>query len=221
MGSDAPPIDEIVNLLDKLAPEELIAFRERLPPDMRPLFVPGGIAGKADQPLNESAELAARTLRTLVKQCDRWADAVGQRLRHARRLHMVGDVMAVVGSSSVLGTIAASLSVGVYVSGFVALLGSVTSLIADHVAKLPEGGPSSMFNVYSQLTGGRHRAKQLLDALNSHLRTGIPKGGHDEVTGLIGQSNELSKELVPVTNALVWVDVSRRTRKSRIAKGVG
>jgi hypothetical protein len=100
-----------------------------------------------------------------------------------------------VGSSSVLATLAAQSVALTAISGVVALAGSVLAFIADFTTRLGHESKKTVFDTYLQLSKCRYRAEQLRGELTVQLEAGITQKRGDAVVQLIGETNALCLEV--------------------------
>ncbi len=198
METGSPPINEAVNLLARFDPAALERLRQQLPEGIRPLLKPGGIAGRADPLLVARAQVCLEALKVAVGRCDAAIPVARGRLAMARRLRLVGGLAGVLGSSSVLVTLAANQPVGGYVGGGVALLGSLTSFLSDFLTRLEatEGGASrTLFEVYAGLLEKRDDGDQLRAEIDAYLAQKATEERDRLVADLIGPANKICAEI--------------------------
>jgi hypothetical protein len=201
METGAPPIHEAVNLLDRFEPAALAQLRQRLPADVQPLLRPGGTAGKVDLLLVARAEVCLAALQVASARCAEAIGVAAGRLRLARTLRLVGGVAATLGSSSVLVSATAEVAVGLYLSGVVALVSSLTSLLADYLTRLECGASRTLFAVYADLVEKRYKAERLRGELTAHLSLKVTRDREQAVADLIRAANEVCLQV----NGLVAV----------------
>jgi hypothetical protein len=190
METGAPPINEAVNLLSRFDPAALERLRQQLPPEIQPLLKPGGIAGKVDPLLAPRAQVCLEALKAASARCSEAIGVAAGRLKLARLLRLTGGTAGVVGSSSVLVTVTANLPVGVYISGGVALLGSLTSFLSDYLTRLDSGSSRTLLEVYADLVEKHYKAERLRGELTTYLSLKITSEREQAVADLIGQANE-------------------------------
>jgi hypothetical protein len=191
VGGNAPPINEAVNFLYKFSPAALEKLKQTLPPEMHPLLKPGGLAGKTDPLLEPRTRVCLTALGEVIPRCEEGIQVSGTRLRRARRMSLAAGIAAMVGSSSVLATLAAQSIVLTAVSGAIALAGSVLAFVADFIIRPDHEAKKTIFDTYMQLSRSRYRAEQLRGELAVHLEAGITQKREDAVVRLIGEANAL------------------------------
>jgi hypothetical protein len=198
----APRINEAVNFLSKFNETSLNQLRGSLPAEIQPLLKPGGVAGETDPLLGPRARVCVAALTEAIARCDGAVNVTGTRLRWARRLGLAAGVAAMVGSSSVLATVAAQSMLLTIVCGLIALAGSVLTFVADFTTRPDQGGKRTVFDIYMQLSQNRHRAEQLRGELSAHLEVGVTPKSEPEVSRLIGESNALCLSMIELSTAV-------------------
>jgi hypothetical protein len=191
VGGNAPPINEAVNFLHKFSPSAIDELKQSLPPEFQPLLKPGGLAGRADPLLEPRAKVCLAALKEVILRCDQGVKAGGLRLKRARRMSLAAGIAAMVGSSSVLATLAAKLMILTLVSGVIALAGSVLAFVADFTTRLDPEAKKTVFDTYMQLSRSRFRAIQLSGELSVYVDAGITQKREEAVMTLVGESNQL------------------------------
>jgi hypothetical protein len=137
-----------------------------------------------------------------MDRTDKALREVVARLRRARRFALAAGVAAMVGSSSVLATVAAKSMVLTSVSGLIALAGSVLAFVADFTTRPEQGGKRTLFDIYTQLSQSRYRAEQLRGELSAHIEVGITPKRAPDVSRLIGEANALCYSLVQLATTV-------------------
>jgi hypothetical protein len=80
------------------------------------------------------------------------------------------------------------------ISGVVALIGSLATVIAEYAIKLPQENNSSLFETYAWLVQARFEAKQMKEEITVLIDAGTPTEQEATLTDLIGKSNVLCRE---------------------------
>jgi hypothetical protein len=160
---NAPPINEAVNFLNKFSPAALEKLKETLPPEIRPLLKPGGLAGRTDPLLEPRVRVCLEALGEVIPRCDEGIRVSGARLRRARKMSLAAGIAAMVGSSSVLATLAVQSVVLTAISGMIALAGSVLALVADFTTRPDHEAKKTVLDTFMQLS--RSRSITHLDTL--------------------------------------------------------
>ena len=191
MGGNAPPINEAVNFLHKFSPASLETLKASLPAEIHPLLKPGGLAGRTDPLLVPRIRICLAAIEEVIPRCEEGVRASGTRLRRARRMSLAAGIAAMVGSSSVLATLAAQSVVLTAVSGVIALAGSVLAFVADFTTRPDHEAKKTVFDTFMQLSRSRYRAEQLRGELTVHLEVGIASKREEAVAQLIGEANAL------------------------------
>jgi len=192
VGALGAPINEAVNFLDKFNPAALEELRKTLPPELAPLLEPGGLAGRVDGSTKHFAQVQVASLAEAIHWCDEAGGVAGARLRRAKQLNLAAGLVGLVGSSSVLATVAAQSMTLTVASGSVALAGSVLSFMADYTTRPEQGRKKTLYDVYSELSQCRQRAVQIRGELEMYLKIGINSDREPIVIKLIGEANALS-----------------------------
>lgn len=201
-----PPISEAVWLLSKFAPSKLELLGRDMPPEIQPLLDPGGLAeiSTGDPLLLARAKIAKEALDQIAVQCDSGLQSAENRLRVSRSVRLVGEIAAVVGSASVLGS-ASSETPGLLIpSGIVALIGSLSSAISEFALRLPQEGSTSLFDTYAKLGEARFQATQLAKEIAIFLPLPqLNEPQQNELATLIGRANELCRDAVKLLTLLL------------------
>jgi hypothetical protein len=94
----------------------------------------------------------------------------------------------------VLTTISVNSARWTLVSGGIALLGSLATVIAEYAVKLPQDSKSSLFETYAWLVEARFEAGQMKGELSLLIEAGESEDHEVELVDLIGKSNVLCRE---------------------------
>lgn len=228
-----PPINEVINLLSRFAPTDLQMLRAKYPA-ARTLLAAGEEMGNADtlhdikapdRPLTLQApgtstavgaaigagaflairaEASVRGLNAVIALCDPAMPIAKRRLVAASYFRLGGQVLSLLGSGAVLGSLKADVSVGVFpvVSAIVAFLGGVISIVAEFlVSGLFQGG-QGLGDIYRRLLQLRAEAIGSSELLTVWLRAAIGAEGAPEVEGVITRANQICAEVPPLVGAI-------------------
>jgi hypothetical protein len=188
-----PPINEAVGFLAKFAPDSLNELRKKLPAEIRPLLSPGGLAGRSDKLLLARAEVAKAALAEIASRCQEGIALAERRLKLSRRIRLLGEIAAVLGSASVVTTALATPGSWIILSGTVALVGSLATVIAEYAVKLPQD-KLSLFETYAWLVEARFEAVQMAKEIAVLIDAGAANRHEAALTELIGKGNVLCRE---------------------------
>jgi hypothetical protein len=191
-----PSIDEVVNFLHRANKAELARLVDSSPDELRPELQVGGVAGRRDPLLVPRAEVCIAALKEVVSLCGVALEQAGARLRWARRLGLAAGAATLLGSSSVLATLAADYRTLAIGSGVLALAGSVLTFVADYVTRPGQERSGSLFGLYLQLSEAQFKARQLEADLSVHVEVGVTPKREPQVTRLIEEANALCLVLI-------------------------
>jgi hypothetical protein len=195
MDVGAPPINEIVGLLGKFEPNALEKLKAVVARDIHPLLIPGGLMGAKGAFIRSRSLVAQKALEELQPLCTRGIEVAEKRLVWSKRLRLAGEIVAILGSASVIGSLAKageSSKAIALISGGVALVGSFLSLFSTYFTRLQDE-KKSLFEIYVGLVELRLEASQLLQDLNGYLNAG-EEGDYDaELTDVVAKANGISK----------------------------
>lgn len=201
-SSSSPPIAEAVGFLSEHAPEELQRLKSVLPDEMQQLLVRGGLAGPVPATLKSRATVQLAALRQIRTKISKSVVGAEKRLRLARRTRLIGDIAAVLGSSSVLAGNAGAVAgeglnpkIAIAVSGIVALLGALAGVLSDYATRLPEGGGGSLFEVYSSLGEARYEAEVLIGEIEALVAAQNEEDVDAPLQERIGEANALCRKM--------------------------
>jgi hypothetical protein len=194
MEESAPPINEAVGFLGRFAPHSLDQLRRALPPEMGSLLSVGGLAGPTDALLVSRAEVARVALTEVIARCQTGIASAERRLKLSRRIRLVGELAAVLGSASVVTTASAVSPTWTVASGVVALIGALAAVVAEYAVKLPQENNSSLFETYAWLIEARFDAKQIAGEIDLLIHAGASNEHDAELVNLVGKSNTLCRE---------------------------
>jgi len=190
------PINEIVALLSARAPSDLAALQSKYPAIIE-IARPGMVLGKTSGYLIERAHFALQGLRVIIRDCKTAVDSSRSRLKRSWNLRLAGDICALVGSSSVLGFAGAGHEGGSLVSGVVAFVGALTSLLAGSQEKLVGKEAGSIEDLYNRLYVASWRAEQLMRECETLVKYVSSNGNAEDVD----KARERLEEVITESNA--------------------
>jgi hypothetical protein len=195
-----PPVDELVGLLNKNAPNALEQLRLRYPAEERLMHV-GIVAGDVAADMNVRIDIALAGLNTARDVCRSCILTVRNKLRFADKTQFAGQITTIVAGASIFGVLATTVpDFARYSAAVLALVGSVLTFISQHTLKGFGGKDSNIYDSYSALVDCLIEADSLLRELEIRKQTGEA----DKTTELVGQANALSGKITRL-NSLVGV----------------
>jgi hypothetical protein len=170
--SDQPPkINEIVALLNKHAPAVLDDLRTTYPEDAQLLRV-GEIAGRTDKQTQLRAAAAVQGLRVGIAQCEELLPEIKNKLRSGNKLQLTGQLLALAGGASVFSLLALDYPVaGKYAAAILTLLGAVTSVLAQHVARGAAGADGGLLEFYRAAVECHLSARESLEQIEPWVKS--------------------------------------------------
>jgi hypothetical protein len=189
-------------LLSRHAAERLAALSADLsrefPSDddrIRLLLEPGETAGPSDPLLIPRAKVCIAALEEAADLCDTRIGVARLRLKNAGRWRMIGEVVAAIGSISVLGTLAAKWGVGAVLSAVVALVGSFSSLCTKWALETIDSSQGTMSERYTRLIAFRYDARRLRVEIGMQAENFGPHTDEAALAKLIGDANALCRDI--------------------------
>jgi hypothetical protein len=192
-------VNEAVFLLQRIAPEKLGNLREELPLIAEDLRI-GVMAGEESKASSDQqrdhivakARVIEETLCQILIKCDSSTQVAKKKLRESRIIRLCGQIVAVVGSSGVLGALVSTQNTLAAFSGILALLGSLATVAADYKEKIINGSGISIESLYVEILERRFEAELLLRNLRVALKVGAST---DELSSMIADGNSLCYRL--------------------------
>lgn len=196
----SPPISEAVSLLNIVAPAELFRLKQELPSEIHPLLIPGGLAGSIATTLKARAAVQIAALKQITERIKIAAQSSERRLRISKRVRLVGDVAAVLGSSSVLAGTSSESAPGwvVLTGGIIALVGALSGVLSDYSTRLAAGSGGSLFEIYSALSEARFEADSLQTEIKLLLKAAAQEDVEERLSAAIGEANALCRKVQKV-----------------------
>jgi phenylpyruvate tautomerase PptA (4-oxalocrotonate tautomerase family) len=202
-GTAIAPINEAVYLLSKYAPNELDGLRADCPA-IASYLSPGCKLGPADAFVVERLKVCIVTCQQVSRLCRNGIRATEGRIKRQKRLAVAGGITATIGSASVLGALSTAYHLVAYCGGALSLIGSVTTLLAEHVGKLPKA-TMTLFDSYRELSTVRADNEILLKDLETHMQIGPDAKYETQIVDLVGQGNTLFRKAHEMFAALNMV----------------
>lgn len=192
------PINEVVALLDRENRKKLIELRE-LYPEISDELKLGIWGGKADiderkqkRLLRARAEVAFVGLRQAIQDCSQAIEAASWKIQISNKIRLGGQIVTVIGSSSVLGALGNNQNLLAVIAGIFALLGSLSSIFLDYAERIIGSSGESIESIYLELSLARHDA----ELFSKNLRISIDGAVDDAFLEMsIGEANALCERL--------------------------
>lgn len=201
MGGNAalPPVNEAVNLLDRLAPDRLASLRDAAPAESRTILTPGVEMGDDERSFPNAAlvshALAGVVIAALDEVIRRTEPALAiarTRLARTSRWRLAAQVLTVLCSSVVVGTALFGRTVWQIVAACLTLVCSITTLLADHVDRLVGAKGGNAGEAFDFLSTSLYPARQLRGEIDVLMR--LDPGG-PELGKKIGEANALCERI--------------------------
>jgi hypothetical protein len=193
-GKNSAPINEIVALSKSINGLEHGALAGRYQGIAKDLA--GGIeAGETDEALTvlrEKGQFAIDVLDSLIPRC-RWAILECQtRLRFEGRLRTAGQIVSLVGTSAIVGSLGFQETGIALVTGIITLISSVLVVLADFLGSAPGGRKIDVQAAYERLNNAVLDSSVLVNELRVLLKYG---GNPQELLTKIAEINALSRSV--------------------------
>lgn len=181
---------ELVSLLDRMDPDEIGRLRDRFP-EAKAQLRPGGVLGDSSSEIGCRVALAA--LSKANEAAAKLLPQLRRRLAWSLRFDLVSKLTATVGSGSAIGALTVGADDKAIIGAWVALLGSVCSVIFGYLQRDVSSG--SVTDAYNRLITSMVEADELLRTL-PRLCAQEPSAELDEfltkANGIARQLNELT-----------------------------
>jgi hypothetical protein len=153
--SATPPIDEAVTLLARQSPTRIAEIRARFP-EASKILREGITAGPADdRQIQARVETCIAALESAEQQCVDYIGVFKKGLLAARRVALLGRVMTVLGSASVLASLAKVFPISAAViGGVVSLVGALAPIVTEYLRGTiddAQGGLPGRFREFIEL----------------------------------------------------------------------
>lgn len=193
--SNAPPINEAVFILNKLAPDSLEKMRIEFP-NLAQELVLGRIGGKHEL-LNEDlyleyAQVAIRALEEAIKNIEYQLPRARNRMIIAKKHRLWSQIISLVCNSGVLAAIAFDDKFASILTAVLALLASIGIIVAEHQERLLQQGNSNIYEAYEKSSQALYKAKLKRENIKFFIKHKI---GPDELRSEIESANALCEEL--------------------------
>ena len=183
-----PRMDEALKFLGMVDPVRLQELRAQYP----------GIPKVEDLDLGDK-ELGLVELRVVAEALERLQTGRQQalhkaeeRIKLARALVFAASFIGVISSASIIGVLAQDFpKVMAYAGAFLSLAASVTPLIANHVAHVPNQAGTDLFGLYQKLGALEFEAEMLLPQILHCLADPCSEA---KVLELIGKGNSIAAD---------------------------
>jgi hypothetical protein len=186
-----PPIDELVGLLNRNAPNILKQLRTEFPQSNK-LLEPGNIMGEAADETGVRLSVALAGLTTATELCKEGIRRIRKRLRAADRTQFCGQLVTIVAGASIFGVLEVDVPKGAkYLAASLALLGSVLTFVAQYLVRGFGGKGINLYDTYSELVDAQIESDGILAELEVRKQT----AQFEEVSALIAEANALSAKV--------------------------
>jgi len=199
VSNTTTPVDELVGLLSKFAPESLVSLRNKYPSEGE-LLRPGLRAGgETRDDTVVRAEVCMAGLAAAIKVSKDAQDAVASRLKRSRGIQLAGQTLTIVGGASFFGVLALDApGPAKYAAAVVNLFGSVLTFLAQHLQSAPLSKGRLLSDMVPDLIANRFKAESLLRELEIVQRIGGDKGTSE----MIKSGNILAMNISTVATQL-------------------
>jgi hypothetical protein len=140
-------LNELVSLIREVDPRLLEALKQNIP-SIRKQLESGVTLGSEEvrhtdlEVAKETGIFAGKVLRSASQTCRKAIEIATGKTRDAKRLRVVGQCLATIGSSGVIVSVAAKVQ-GVLICGLLALFSSLMSLFADYRGSILADGSTA------------------------------------------------------------------------------
>jgi len=202
MGQNAPRINALVDLLNTYQQPRLEELRQKYP-GQHDLLNPGIALGETHSKALHQVyvEVALEGLRTAKSRVEPNIRRLLQRLQSAKRLRLVGQVVAAVTSVGVIGAILGKWDSTVAVTTAVVNFGAVLcALVAGHLETPLHGGKGSLIDSFETLASTTAEAEEVIQELVL-----LGRGGADEsrVMEQVRRANAIAGKL-RIAERMLW-----------------
>jgi hypothetical protein len=195
MGLSAEaPINEAVALLFTINPALLDSLRQQFP-QLAGELVPGRLGGAGDSgaQLNlDRARVMQKALEAAANRAEAELSKIRGRMQGSRKWRLRAQIVSLVGSSGVLGSLALDCPRCTILSALLALLASLGSLLADHQERLLKPGEGNIFDAYEKAGDAVYKAGMMAENLRLLIQHSAPS---DDVRAAVESANALCEEL--------------------------
>jgi hypothetical protein len=197
--TESQPINEAVFLLSRLAPGRLDSLRSAHPLIAEELQ-PGVFAGPSDtlessvsaDHLSAKASVMVAVLDETYHRAEAALAVVSKAIRTARTRRLAGQILVLVGSSSLLGTLALESKTASVIAAVLTLVAALGNLLAEHQEKILNPQMGNVYDAFQHLGEGAYRARALRDQIQLASKYAQAP---EELTSLLAQANELCERL--------------------------
>jgi len=200
MGLQTPgeAINEAVFLLSQLSPSQLESLKLQYPEladELRVGISGGGESAESPQKdphLAEKASIMIAALDEAWRRAEGAMTSVSRNIKKARQHRLVSQALVLIGSSSLLGTLALDNKPAAVISAVLTLLAALGNLLAEYQERLLNPQSGSIYEAFQKLGDGAYKAR----VLSRELQLALKYDGHEaELKDLITQANELCEQL--------------------------
>ena len=188
------PINELVAIVSKIDASKLDEFQKEFPHLAEELRV-GRIGGAPEDSSAydvDRAEVAARSLTSVANRAATELIRIHARMKSARRRRLIAQVLTLVGSSGVLGSLALNNSTLAIATSVLTLLASIGAVLAEYSERLVSPGKGDIYEAFEQASSAGFKARRLADDLRLAVSH---KVAPTDLLVLITNANQLAEEL--------------------------
>ena len=179
-------------MLGKFAPKELENLRVEFPALVSELAL-GRIGGPGDASLDQDrAKVMVEALATLVRQADLEIRALRDRMSSARHQRLWSQVLSLICTSGVLGSLAIDQRAVAIVIAVLGLLASIGTLLAEYKERLLVTGQGDIYSIFESASAVSFKATSAKADLSLLIAHSVRD---DELRAAVAAANALCDEL--------------------------
>lgn len=138
------------------------------------------------------AKFTSEVLEETTQKGERAINAISVKLQKSNQVRLLGQLAAVIGSSSAIGAVGFGEQLVAQISAGFALIGSISGILSGHIETIISKKPGSINEVYERLSNYLSEATILKNNINAHLSIGT---NEKELAKLISSGNELARKM--------------------------
>lgn len=188
------PINEAVNFLSNNSSNELQSFKLEYPElanDLKPGIFCGGDTSEHKY-IVAKAKIMVKTLKLASGSTKNALKKASLKIKTTDRLQTGSQILTLIGSSSVIGTIGMEDNTLHLISALITLMASCGSILIEHLSKIVSPSLGDVRDAYSALTKLTYELVQAHQELELAISYTLPE---EKIIQLISQSNLLMSEV--------------------------
>lgn len=192
---NATEINEIIGLLAYANPESLERLRQQFPQHIDTLE-PGITLGTEINATNANADealvrgLACQAgLQTVIFKCDELIPTLKRKLKTLGNLQLSSQIIIGVSGASVVSQIGVTAPAFMLLTGYLSLIGSLTTLFVQYKSGLVNNNQQSLFNLYDKLVDYRLDAEQQLFEVNIAIQV-LKENNFERLFSVLAKANQ-------------------------------